>query len=151
MDASVGFSARHGHGRCLVCGETGFGSLKLSFVPHEGGSVRSEFVAGNHLQGYDDLVHGGVIATLLDAAMTHCLFHRGITAVTADLHVRYVHPIVCGSRLEIGAEIVKLSPPLFRLRAEVAFEGVVAAWAEAKFLPKRDPRPLLGDRVGLHN
>lgn len=140
MDASVGLSARHGHDRCLVCGENGFGSLKLSFVPREDGSVGGAFRAGSHLQGYDDLVHGGVIATLLDAAMTHCLFHRGITAVTADLHVRYVHPIVCGSRLDIGAHVVEASPPLFRLRAEIVFDGLVAAWAEAKFLPKRDPR-----------
>lgn len=128
---------RHGHGRCLVCGQHRPGSLKLSFTPREDGAVQTDFVAGLYLQGYDGLVHGGVIATLPDAAMTHCLFHRGITAVTADLHVRYVRPILCGSRLDIGAHIVKVSHPLYRLRAEIACNGQIGAWAEAKFLPKR--------------
>lgn len=87
------------------------------------------------------MLHGGVIATLLDAAMTHCLFHRGVAAVTADLHVRYVRPVACGSCLEIGAQILKVSHPLFHLRAEIACNGLVGAWAEAKFLPR--PRPLI--------
>ena len=136
MDPSAGLSARYGHGRCLVCGEHRSASLHLSFTPREDGSVHADFVARHHLQGYDDLMHGGVIATVLDAAMTHCLFHRGVAAVTADLRVRYVRPVVCGSCLNIDARILKVRLPLYHLRAEIACNGLVGAWAEAKFLPK---------------
>jgi len=137
LDAPHNFSARHGHGQCVVCGQSGFGSLKLAFIPEKDGSVHGGFVSGPHVQGYDNLVHGGVIATLLDAAMTHCLFHHGITALTADLHVRYVRPVVCGRHLDIGAQITKVSHPIYFVRAEILSEGAVAAWAEAKFLPKK--------------
>lgn len=137
MDVSRGLSARHGHGECMVCGDYSPGFPNLSFALREDGSVHADFLAGTHLQGYTDLLHGGVIATLLDAAMTHCLFHRGVTAVTADLRVRYVQPIACGSRLEIDAHIIKACRSLYQLRGEIACDGTLGAWAEAKFLPKR--------------
>lgn len=46
------------------------------------------------LQEYEGQLHGRVISSLLDAAMTHCLFHHGIEAVTGELYVRFVffHP-----------------------------------------------------------
>ena len=83
-------SARNGHSRCLLCGNLNPRSLNLSFQAAEDGGVRTRFKADTELQGYDDILHGGVIASLLDAAMTHCLFHHGVQAVTGDLHVRFV-------------------------------------------------------------
>jgi acyl-coenzyme A thioesterase PaaI-like protein len=79
-------------------------------------------------------VHGGVVAALLDAAMTHCLFHRGVTALTGELRVRYVHPVPCDAELSLGAQVRLERPPLYRLRAELADRGEVMAWAEATFM-----------------
>jgi acyl-coenzyme A thioesterase PaaI-like protein len=97
----------------------------------------TRFEPDKELQGYDGIVHGGVIASLLDAAMTHCLFHRGIQAVTGDLHVRFVRPVDCNASLEIRAWVLSSNLPLYRLRAELVFDEHIAAWAEAKFLQRR--------------
>lgn len=100
----------------------------------EDGVVRSEFHGHEDLQGYADILHGGVIAALLDAAMTHCLFYQGIQAVTGDLHVRFVNQIYCKARVEILAWLVSNHPPLFRLRAEIKQDNTLMAWGEAKFI-----------------
>jgi uncharacterized protein (TIGR00369 family) len=126
--------AERGHAHCLICGKHTPWSLGLQFRADEAGRVCTEFQADPRLQGYDGILHGGVIASLLDAAMTHCLFHRGVRAVTGDLHIRFVHPIACSSRVEIGARVVLEKSPLYRLKADVRCAGRIMAWAEAKFV-----------------
>ena len=130
----VTISAHNGHSRCLLCGNLNPRSLNLSFQAAGDGVVRTRFEAHTDLQGYDDILHGGVIASLLDAAMTHCLFHRGVQAVTGDLHVRFVRPVPCNVSLEIRAWVLASRPPLYHLRAEIILDERVMAWAEAKFM-----------------
>ncbi len=122
------------HAFCLLCGKLNPWSLRLSFIADGNGGVKTQFTATAVLQGYDGILHGGVTAALLDSAMTHCLFHQGIVALTADLHVRYIHAISCCACLEISALMLKCSPPLYRLRAEISQDGILMAWSEAKFL-----------------
>jgi uncharacterized protein (TIGR00369 family) len=129
--------SRSGHGRCLLCGKLNPKSLNLSFHAADSGVVKTQFQAPSELQGYDGILHGGVIAALLDAAMTHCLFHRGVQAVTGDLHVRFVQPVACNVMLDIRAWVLLSHPPLYRLKAEIVVDGHVLAWGEAKFLQHR--------------
>jgi acyl-coenzyme A thioesterase PaaI-like protein len=103
-------------------------------VDPEGAWARFQAHAG--LQGYDGIVHGGVIAAVLDAAMTHCLFHRGIKAVTGDLHVRYLESVPCSSKLEVFAKLEAARPPLYRMKAELRCEGRMMARAEARFMQR---------------
>ena len=132
---SVGcVSDRHGHSRCLICGNLNPRSLNLSFQVNENGGVETKFSPFPELQGYRGFLHGGVIASLLDAAMTHCLFHHDINAVTGDLHVRYLHPIPCDISIFIHAEIITTYPPLYCLESEILSDQVVLARAKAKFM-----------------
>ena len=142
-------SAAHGHSQCLMCGEFNPCSLHLSFILADDGSVSARFNAHSRLQGYTGILHGGVIASLLDAAMTHCLFHHGIEAVTADLHVRYAQAIACDACLDIWAASIESRPPLFRLRGEIAQDGHLMAWSEAKFLLRQGAQPLPGNGAGI--
>jgi acyl-coenzyme A thioesterase PaaI-like protein len=105
--------------------------------------VRASFKAEQDLQGYEGILHGGVIAALLDAGMTHCLFRRQIKAVTGDLHVRYLHQVNCGEELQVRAWILSGNPPLFLLKSELTAAGRVLAWAEAKFVVPRSAQDVL--------
>ena len=137
IDASGNVSARNGHEWCLFCGAKNPESFGLCFKRETDGTVYTRFQGYGNLQGYDGILHGGVIASLLDVAMTHCLFHQGIQAVTGDLHVRYVRLISCGAVLDIRARVLSSVPPLYRLKADIIVENRVAAWAEAKFMRRR--------------
>jgi uncharacterized protein (TIGR00369 family) len=85
-------------------------------------------------QSYPGIVHGGVVATLLDAAMTNCLLLRGITAVTAELHVRYHRPVRVGDTVQVSAALLRARPPVFTLGAQLVQDGKVSASASAKFM-----------------
>lgn len=60
----------------------------------------------NH-QGYDGVVHGGILASVLDDAMANCLWLQGITAVTAKMSLRYREPVPVGSRLLVYGRLLQ--------------------------------------------
>lgn len=136
-DAAGSLAARHGHGQCLLCGGHGLLAPGLAFRPDGEGGVRAELQCDGRLQGYAGLLHGGVVAALLDAAMTHCLFHRDVTALTGELRVRYVRPVPCDAALVLRAWVIRARLPLYRLRAELARDGELMASAEASFMRRR--------------
>lgn len=128
------------HDHCVVCGRLDPLALKLSFQLDAAGGVSTPVMAHEGLQGYTGFVHGGVISALLDAAMTHCLFHAGVRAMTGELLVRFPQPVPCNAELHLRGWITATKPPLYRLKAELRREGRLMAWAEAKFVRQRAPR-----------
>lgn len=127
-------SCANGHAHCLLCGDQNPWSLRLQFLPEGKSEVRTRLQAHQQLQGYEGIIHGGVLAALLDAAMTHCLFHEGILAVTAELRVRYRRPVPVDVTLDVRAWLVSGAPRLHVLKAEIEFDGQVAVVGEAKFI-----------------
>jgi len=122
------------HPRCVVCGGTNARGLRLRYSPGEGDGVEAELDCDGSLEGYGGRVHGGVIAAALDGAMTHCLFALGRTAVTAELNVRFKHPVATGRPATVRARLERDLAPLYLLQAELVQDGVVKAAASAKFL-----------------
>jgi len=123
-----------------MCGSKNPFSLGLRFNTRDEGVVWARFEAKPRFQGYDGILHGGVISALLDAAMTHCLFQRGVKAVTGDLRVRFLEPISCGTELQVSAWPVTITPPLYRVAAKLVCGLRVMAKAEAKFMQKAGRR-----------
>jgi acyl-coenzyme A thioesterase PaaI-like protein len=136
-ECGAGSVSGKGHVNCLICGSENPWSFGLSFDIGDSGVVSARFQALPTLQGYDGILHGGVICGLLDAAMTHCLFGQGVKAVTADLHVRFLKPVPCEALVEVKARVISARPPLYRVAAELIHENEVAASAKAKFMPRR--------------
>ncbi|MCB2153510.1 PaaI family thioesterase [bacterium] len=133
-DESTSLSCKFGHDWCIMCGEKNPSSLHLSFKPESVDCVRAEFHCEERLQGYTGIQHGGVVSALLDAAMTHCLFHKGIRAVTAELNVRFRHSIPHDAIVTIRGWITSANPRLYRLRSDIRIGDRVMATGEAKFM-----------------
>ncbi|MGD8451140.1 MAG: PaaI family thioesterase [Phycisphaerae bacterium] len=123
------------HPACFACRRREEGGLGLNFVEQDDGSVVGHFDCEERYQSYPDRVHGGVVAMLLDAAMTHCLFHHGVAGVTGRLNVAFREPLRIGPQAEIRAVVQESNPRLYRLRAEVHQESRLVAYAEGKFVP----------------
>ena len=124
------------HSLCLLCGADNAHGLHLDFQALPDGSVRAVF-AGNPLhQGYADTMHGGLIAALLDSAMTNCLFAQGVAAVTARLNVRYRRPGRLGTRMEISAMLSRSSRTLHYVEAEIRQDGGIVATASGTFIDR---------------
>ena len=124
------------HAHCMACGANA--GLGLRFHASEAG-VKASLRLKPEWQGYAGALHGGMTATLLDAAMTHCLFNQGIEAMTADLQIRYLAPVPCPDRIELEARLIAQRKLVYELVAELCVGGVVKARARAKFMPMRKP------------
>lgn len=124
------------HARCVFCGRENPLRFKLDFQAREDGSVQATFPCGEFLQSYPGMIHGGVVAALLDAAMTNCLFSLGISAVTGELRVRYLRPVDVECTAVITATVQRKSSRAHCLAAELSQGGRVMARATATFVRK---------------
>jgi acyl-coenzyme A thioesterase PaaI-like protein len=126
------------HPFCFVCSRANPMGLALHYEPQPDGSVTANFLGRHTLEGYTGLLHGGVIATLLDGAMTHCLFARGICGLTAELKVRYHQSVVATEAVFIQAWLDNDAHGLYQLRAELTQGGVVKVGATGKFMRQHE-------------
>lgn len=132
------------HRECLLCGSNNPASLGLRFEPTQANCVATSFKPSRLQQGYCGILHGGVIASLLDSAMTHCLFQQNIEAVTADLRVRYHQPSPCTGKetYTLGARLVEQKRKIFKLEAWLDLGTNRTASAEAIFMRTLLDKPL---------
>lgn len=135
------------HPRCVVCGADNPRGLQVDFRPTADGGVEAHFDCARIFEGYSHRIHGGVIAALLDGAMTNCLFAHGRVAVTAELTVRYRHPVMTDRRATVRAWLCETSRRLHRVRAELLQDGQLLAIATAKFLEPADDGPEPADTI----
>ena len=124
------------HPFCLVCGQSNPLGLGVKFTCEEDGTVSATFLGHPALEGFQGFLHGGVVASLLEGAMTNCLFARGCVAVTMDLNVRYLKPVVIGEEMVIRARVTSATPGLYLLEAELRQAGCLKAAATAKFMER---------------
>ncbi len=121
---------------CFVCGKKNPGGLQASFtIDRENLSIKGEFTPGEIHQGFAGIVHGGIIATLLDEAMVKLAFEAGIYAVTAWMEIKYISPLYVGEKLHIEAQLTKTHKRLLEGEAEAkTSEGRLIARAKGKLL-----------------
>lgn len=128
---------RNNHPECYACGPANGHGLALEFQPVGDGTVEATFSCRPVFAGYPGMLHGGIICTLLDGAMTNCLFARGLAAVTVDMAVRFRRPVAVNRPAIVRARPDSESSPLHRMAAELIQDGRVVATATARFLETR--------------
>ncbi len=121
------------HCDCFACGY-GVDGLGLTFERSGVDTVSAEWFCEERYQSYLGIIHGGIIATILDSAMTNCLLMKGISAMTADMHIKYREPLRVGNVVIVRATLVRSRLSLFVLEAEVIQNECVSANASAKFM-----------------
>jgi len=121
------------HRNCFACGANNGMGLGLKFYKHEDGTVVGSFFADQKFEGYSGIIHGGIIATLLDSVMTHCLLMQKIPALTGRLSIKYSTPIQTGTIVKLEARIVDQFHKMFILEAKALVDGKRVASAEAKY------------------
>lgn len=139
--------ATHGrmHRQCFACGDATGDGLGLRFRLGDDGGVRAEWDCPARYRSYDGILHGGLIATLLDCAMVQTLFAHGIVAHTAELNLRYRRPVSTGVAVTVSARLRARCGVLCVLVAEVRQQGAVCATAQAKFMARQTEDPVAGE------
>lgn len=73
---------------CYVCGSENKLGLKLKFEHPEKNVLRAVMAFSKEHQGFKNIVHGGMMAMVLDEMMVNLAWKEGVPAVTAELTVR---------------------------------------------------------------
>ncbi|MEI8194482.1 MAG: PaaI family thioesterase [Phycisphaerae bacterium] len=126
------------HPTCVVCSPYHPQGLKLCFALNDQGAAVADFECPTSMEGYPGLLHGGVISMLLDGAMTNCLFLHGHEAVTAQLQVRFRHPVILESPVRLYAWLTEDHPLLYRLEAQLFQNEQLKATAQGIFMPPKN-------------
>ena len=90
---------------CFICGLENPVGLHLHFYESEPGQVQTRYLAPDHFQGYPGILHGGIVAALLDEAGSRA--HMGADPLaprflfTAKLEVKYRQHVPIGQPLKV--------------------------------------------------
>jgi len=124
------------HPNCIVCNPNNSRGLGLVFILRADDKVAADFELDDTYEGYRGCPHGGVICAILDASMGQWLFAHGLSGVTAELNIRFRHPIQLGQTGTVLAELKRASHPLYILKAQVVQNGRIMGRATGKFIHK---------------
>jgi uncharacterized protein (TIGR00369 family) len=121
--------------RCYVCGKKNPHGLAVEFeISRETRSIRAPFTPSDFHQGYEGIVHGGILSSLLDEAMAKLAFSLGIPAVTAEIEVKFKAPASPGDTLVVTGSLINETRRLIRAEAKIERGPVVIAEAKGKLL-----------------
>lgn len=123
---------------CVVCGLKNPHGLKLTLhVDEATGMVTTTFEARAEHIGFEGIVHGGMLATVVDEAMVWAATWKGKRfCVCGELTIRYRHPIIVGKPVKVQAVVDFSRPKLLEASARVMDErGVLLATANGKYVP----------------
>jgi len=103
--------------RCFVCGADNPRGLCLDIVETEDG-VTTVFDPPVWTQGYQGIVHGGIIAALLDEMAVWAAHKKGCKAATAEISVRYKKSMRVGEKYRLCGRVTTLKKNLAIADAE---------------------------------
>jgi uncharacterized protein (TIGR00369 family) len=121
-------------GSCFGCSPDNPHGLHLRFTPTDEGCITRSTIP-SALCGFDGLVHGGIIATLLDEAAGWTIFLRlGKLGVTREMTTRYLKPVPIGQEVVVEGRIVSCDERNALVRSTVsATDGTVLAEGESSW------------------
>ncbi len=119
---------------CFACGGTNPIGMHLAIELSEG-AASTTWTAGRDFVGWEEKVHGGILATLLDEVMAWSPSSHDSWAVTAEMRIRYRSPANPGETLHARGWVTSRRRRIYEVSGEVRGEdGRLVAEAEGRFL-----------------
>jgi acyl-coenzyme A thioesterase PaaI-like protein len=106
----------------------------MRFTPSPAG-VSCEFAVPSHCQSWAGVVHGGIVALMLDEAVGWAAWYAGSPGVTGRLEVRYRSPLRVGEEVRVHGSVDSVRRSLVKARATIErADGTPLAEATASLL-----------------
>ena len=91
---------------CFGCSPTNSSGLQMSFLAGDS-SVTSHVTVPEHLCGWNNLVHGGVLSTILDEIMSWATIHLlKRIPMTKSISVDFIKPVYVGRPLKVEGRVL---------------------------------------------
>ncbi len=130
----------HGDGApvnaCFGCGEANAEGMHLPFERDDvARRVRGTFRLGARYQGAPGMIHGGIIALVLDEALGKACRFYDVRAVTAELTVEYLRPVKVDQEIHVEGFAVERKDRNLFLAGEIRdAEGRPLARGRGRFV-----------------
>jgi len=120
---------------CFGCGQGNAVGLRLQFSVAADHSVVCEAAISDQYEGPPGYLHGGIIATLLDEAMSKANRAQGVTAMTRQMQVEYLRPVPSGAPIRIEGRVTRSEGRKHWTEAQIrSAEGSLLASATGLFI-----------------
>jgi acyl-coenzyme A thioesterase PaaI-like protein len=126
-----------GYQACFGCGRRNLDGLQLVFRV-EGDEIVAEYTPDERFQGFPGVLHGGVLATMLDETLSRAAVYAGKWMMTARLEIRYRRATPIGQPLRVSARPTQVRSRLVSARGAVRLASdptVIFAEADGVFMP----------------
>jgi HAD superfamily hydrolase (TIGR01509 family) len=136
---------------CFACSQQNPIGLKLKPV-YDGEKVTAEFTAGKFHQGWGNVVHGGILYTLLDEVAAYAMLCRGIElGVTARSEIRFKQAAPINDPIQASAWVTKLTKRLVETKGVLTLKDntVIATGDSLFYVWRRSNKTILWDMDGV--
>jgi uncharacterized protein (TIGR00369 family) len=121
---------------CFLCGRQNPISLKINWHnDSEARQIRATVVVPEHFNGYPGIVHGGIVAAILDETAGRAILLDGDSddlMVTLKLEVKYRRPTPTGEPLTAVGWVIRRTESRAQVAGELRLaDGTITARCEA--------------------
>jgi len=126
---------------CFACGTLNTGGLHLD-LHVDGERCWTDLEIPERFQGWDEIAHGGIVATILDEVMAWSLVDADSWGLTARLSVAFKRPVPLGQPIHVEGWITESRRRVITTagRMVAGGSGEVLATAEALYVAATDDR-----------
>jgi len=119
---------------CFACGKENPDGLQLD-IKAENGYSHTKMKFPLYMQGYNGIVHGGLIATVLDELAVYAGISLGNKYATGEIKVRFKKPVKTGVEYVIEGEVIENKEKIVTAKSLIKdSDGVTYAEAIAKLI-----------------
>jgi len=146
-------------GLCFACSQENPVGLKLKPV-YDGEKVTVEFTPGEFHQGWNDMVHGGILYTLLDEVTAYAMLCHGIEfGVTAKSEIRFKQVAPINEPIQASGWVTKLTKRLVETKGVLTLKDntvivdgdfLFYVWRESKKTILWDMDGVIADSNSFH-
>ena len=129
------FAKNDNNYRCFGCSPNHANGLQMKFFEDDNG-VLCKWEPNTEFEGYHNVLHGGIQATMLDEIACWTIYVKQETAgVTADMNVKYKKPVFLDKGpITITGKILESNRRLVTVKAELFdADNVLCAEADVRY------------------
>ena len=135
--------------RCFGCGPANPTGLHLEFMLASNGTVVCQAMIPDTFEGPHGLVHGGIIATLLDETMSKAVRSHNVVGMTRHMEVDYLRPVPSCTSIRLEGRVYRNEGRKHWAEASIqSDEGTTLAHGKGLFIevrPRREEVLLKGE------